>query len=98
MLDLEIRYGSGRPQLQSISKFQPISIGSHGSNDICINEPDVAPIHCRVSWNKTGYEVAAANADGVDLNGTLVRHSGLKGGDVLRIGSADVILRERPTP
>ena len=58
---------------------------------------DVAPIHCRVLWNKTKtyFEVASANRDGVDLNGTMVRNSGLKGGDVLRIGSVDLIVRER---
>jgi outer membrane protein assembly factor BamB/TolA-binding protein len=97
MLDLEIRYGNGDPEVRQVSKSHPLSIGRHGSNDICIDEPDVAPIHCRVIWNKTKthFEVASANRDGVDLNGTLVRLSGLKGGDVLRIGSADLIVRER---
>ena len=96
MLDLEIRYGDGQAEVRQISKSQPVSIGRHGSNDICIDEPDVAPIHCRVIWNKgkTYFEVASANRDGVDLNGTLVRVSSLKGGDVLRIGSADLVVRE----
>jgi FHA domain len=97
MLDLEIQYGDARSDVRQLSKSQPISIGRHGSNDICIDEPSVAPIHCRVLWNKTKtyFEVASANRDGVDLNGTLVRVSGLKEGDVLRIGSADLIVRER---
>src|SRR5580698_7769176 len=97
MLDLEIRYGDRKPEVRQISKSQAVSIGRHGSNDICIDEPEVAPIHCRVIWNKTKthFEVASANRDGVDLNGTLVRLSGLKGGDILRIGSADLIVRER---
>jgi outer membrane protein assembly factor BamB len=97
MLDLEIQYGDAKPDVRELSKSQPISIGRHGSNDICIDEPSVAPIHCRVLWNKakTYFEVASANRDGVDLNGTLVRVSGLKEGDVLRIGSADLIVRER---
>jgi outer membrane protein assembly factor BamB/TolA-binding protein len=97
MLDLEIRYGTGKPEVRPMSRSQPVSIGRHGSNDICIDEPDVAPIHCRVIWNKTHFEIAAANRDGVDLNGTLVRNSGLKGGDVLRVGSADLIVRDRGT-
>src|ERR1700691_5020030 len=97
MLDLEIRYGDRKPEVRQISKSQAVSIGRHGSNDICIDEPNVAPIHCRVLWNKakTYFEVASANRDGVDLNGTMVRNSGLKGGDILRIGSADLIFRER---
>jgi outer membrane protein assembly factor BamB len=96
MLDLEIRYGGGPPEVRPISKATPISIGRHSSNDICIDEPDVAPIHCRVLWNKAKslFEITSANRDGVDLNGTLVRAAGLKEGDVLRIGSADLIVRE----
>lgn len=96
MLDLEIRYGGGPPEVRPVSKVQPVSIGRHGSNDICIDEPDVAPIHCRVLWNKakTLFEITSANRDGVDLNGTLVRSSSLKDGDVLRIGSADLTVRE----
>lgn len=48
-------------------------------------------------WNnsKTHFEITSANRDGVELNGTLVRVAGLKEGDVLRIGSADLIVRER---
>jgi outer membrane protein assembly factor BamB/pSer/pThr/pTyr-binding forkhead associated (FHA) protein len=97
MLDLEIRYGGGQPEVRPISKIQPISIGRHSSNDICIDEPGVAPIHCRVLWNKnkTLFEITSANREGVDLNGTLVRVAGLKDGDVLRIGSADLFVRER---
>jgi len=96
MLDLEIRYGDRKPEVRQLSKSQAVSIGRHGSNDICIDEPQVAPIHCRGLWNKTKtyFEVASANRDGVDLNGTMVRNSGLKGGDVLRIGSVDLIVRE----
>ncbi len=94
MLDLEIRSETREREVRRLSKTQPISIGRHASNDICIDEADVAPIHCRVSWNRTQFEVASANRDGVDLNGTLVRHASLKAGDVLRIGSADLILRE----
>ena len=96
MLDLEIRYGDRKPEVRQISRSQAVSIGRHSSNDICIDEPQVAPIHCRVLWNKTKthFEIASANRDGVDLNGTMVRNSGLKGGDVLRIGSVDLIVRE----
>src|SRR5256885_12513233 len=94
MFRIEIHYDSRPIQTRDLTKSQPISIGRHASNDICIDEPDVAPIHCRIAWNGASIDLAAANRDGVDVNGTLVRHASLKTGDVLRIGSADVVLRE----
>ena len=93
MLDLEIHNGEQPVETLRISRLQPICIGRHASNDICIEDEDVAPIHCRVAWNGTDFEVAAANRDGVDVNGTLVRHSALKAGDVMRIGPADLFVR-----
>jgi outer membrane protein assembly factor BamB len=93
MLDLEIHNGSLPTETLRISRRQPICIGRHASNDICIDDTDVAPIHCRVAWNGSQFEVASANRDGVDVNGTLVRHSALKVGDVMRIGPADLFIR-----
>src|SRR5580700_7951851 len=100
MLDLEIHNGSLPTETLRISRRQPICIGRHASNDICIDDTDVAPIHCRVAWNGSQFEVASANRDGVDVNGTLVRHSALKVGDVMRIGPADLFVRnsEEPEP
>lgn len=100
MLDLEIHNGEQPVETLRISRLQPICIGRHASNDICIEDEDVAPIHCRVAWNGADFEVAAANRDGVDVNGTLVRHSALKAGDVMRIGPADLFVRstEEPEP
>jgi outer membrane protein assembly factor BamB len=93
MLDLEIRKGAETPEVLRISRQQQICIGRHVSNDVCIDDSGVAPIHCRVAWNGAQFEVASANRDGVDLNGTLVRHSALKAGDVMRIGPADLLVR-----
>jgi outer membrane protein assembly factor BamB/pSer/pThr/pTyr-binding forkhead associated (FHA) protein len=93
MLDLEIRNGSQPAETLRISRRQPICIGRHVSNDVCIDDLNVAPIHCRVAWNGAQFEVASANRDGVDLNGTLVRHSAIKAGDVMRIGPADLFVR-----
>ncbi|HET6323769.1 MAG TPA: PQQ-binding-like beta-propeller repeat protein [Planctomycetaceae bacterium] len=92
-LSLEIRNGSNPTETVPISPRQPIGIGRHASNEVCIDDASVAPMHCRVAWNGTQLEVAAASRDGVDLNGTFVRHSTLKAGDVLRIGPADLIVR-----
>jgi hypothetical protein len=95
-LDLEVRNGTHPAEVLRISRQHPICIGRHASNDICIDDTDVAPIHCRVAWNGAEFEVAAANRDGVDVNGTLVRHSVIKAGDVLRIGPADLFVRSPP--
>jgi hypothetical protein len=96
-LDLEIRNGPHPAEVLPISRQHPICIGRHASNDICIDDAEVAPIHCRVAWNGAEFELAAANRDGVDVNGTLVRHSVIKAGDVLRIGPADIFVRSPPS-
>ena len=96
MLDLEVRNGSQPAETLRISRKQPICIGRHASNDICIDDAAVAPIHCRVAWNGAEFEVASANRDGVDVNGTMVRHSALKAGDVMRIGPADLLVHQAP--
>jgi len=92
MSTIEIRHPSQPAETRKLSKNQPLSIGRHNSNDICVDEDDVASMHCRISWNKQNFEVSAAHADGVDLNGTLVRHSVLKPGDLLRVGSVDIVV------
>jgi hypothetical protein len=98
MLDLEIHNGAQPAETLPISRRQPICIGRHASNDVCIDDVSVAPIHCRVAWNGAQFEVSSANRDGVDLNGTLVRHSALKAGDVMRIGPADLFVRSGTHP
>lgn len=87
---LEIRYYTGETETRQLSKTHPLSIGRHSSNDLCIDDDAVAVMHCRISWNRRNYELSAANLDGVDVNGTLVRHAPLRDGDVLRIGPVDI--------
>lgn len=92
MPSIEIRYFTGDVEQIKLSKKQPVSIGRQKTNDVCIDEEGVALLHCRVAWNKSGsgYEVAAANLDGVDVNGKVVRHAALRDGDVIRVGSVDI--------
>jgi len=90
MPQLEVRYTSGEVDHRELSKNQPLSIGSHTSNDVCIDEDGVASLHCRISWKKRGFEVVAAGAQGVDVNGTTVSHSAFSAGDILRVGPADI--------
>jgi len=92
MSKLRIQYYSGETGEHELSKNQPLSIGKHASNDICIDDDDVATMHCRISWNRNRYEVASANLDGVDVNGSLIRNAPLREGDVLRVGPADITI------
>ncbi|MGE3315534.1 MAG: FHA domain-containing protein, partial [Planctomycetaceae bacterium] len=90
MANLEIRYPSQPPEKRKLSKDQPLLIGRSLTSDVQIDDESVAPMHCRISWNRDAYEVSAGSTDGVDLNGTLVRRSLLRPGDLLRIGPVDI--------
>ncbi|QDT97204.1 outer membrane protein assembly factor BamB family protein [Gimesia aquarii] len=89
MASLEISLLSGKTQKIELSKKQPISIGSHTSNDLQIE--GVASMQCRISWNKKGYEILAATSDGIDVNGTMSGRTLLNDGDLIRIGEADIL-------
>jgi outer membrane protein assembly factor BamB len=91
MPSLDIHFADGRRDSRPLSRSSPVSIGAQTFNDICVPGGDVGPLHCRIGWSKTGYEVTAATTKGVDLNGTIVEHALLKPGDVLRIGTTDVV-------
>jgi len=95
---IEIRNFLGDVETRTLSKNQPISIGQHRTNDIHIDEDDVAALHCRISWNKSGYEVVAANPNGVEVNSTIVQRAALLDGDVVRVGTVDIALRTDEGP
>ncbi len=95
---IEIRNFLGDVETRTLSKNQPVSIGRHRTNDVSIDEEDVAPLHCRISWNKSGYEVVAANPQGVEVNGTIVQHAPLIDGDVVRVGTVDVAIHSDESP
>ncbi|WP_193378347.1 outer membrane protein assembly factor BamB family protein [Schlesneria paludicola] len=79
-----------------MSRTQPTSIGRQQFNDICIPEREVLPLHCRIGWNKSQFEVTAATSDGVEVNGTTVVQAGLRSGDVIRIGTVDLLFDASP--
>jgi outer membrane protein assembly factor BamB/TolA-binding protein len=91
---LKLQRLDGTTELRALSRSQPLTIGRQSFNDICISEPDVAPMHCRVSWNKTGFEVTAATSAGVNVNSGSVAHLMLNSGDKIRVGSVDLIFQE----
>lgn len=87
---LEVLHMTGDVSRHELSKTQPVTIGSHDTNDIVVDDESVELMHCRVSWNKSGYEAVAAGIDGFDVNGTVVQRAMLKSGDMLRFGSVDI--------
>lgn len=87
---LEIIHLTGDMERRDLYKRQPMTIGSHSSNDLRIDEEGVEIMHCRISWNKNNWEAVAAGADPFDLNGTAVQRATLKSGDTLRFGTVDV--------
>lgn len=90
MAKLEIRYFTGDVEEYELSREQPVSIGRSSSNDVCIDEDDVEPMHCRIAWDSDGYVLTAAQPEGVEVNGTLVKSSALNDEDVIRIGTVDI--------
>lgn len=93
MPQIEVHFTDGRKKEFPLSRKAPLTIGAQAFNDISIADAGLSPLHCRIGWNKSGYEVTAATPKGVDLNGTIVEHAFLKPGDVLRVGSCDLYYR-----
>lgn len=94
MAYLNIQRMDGRAEQRELSRSQPISIGRQTFNDICIPDPEVHPLHCRIGWNKKNYEITAATSAGVEVNSTTVAHAELTTGDVIRIGSYDITFED----
>lgn len=94
---LEIIHMTGDVDRRELSKRQPLTIGSHSSNDVIIDDDGVEIMHCRISWGKQGFEAVAAGVEGLDVNGTPVHQAVLKPGDTLRFGTVDVRYRETET-
>ena len=89
-MKLEIQFLSGDTEIRPLDSGQPISIGRADSCDIQVDgDDDVAPLHCRISWSGTAWEIKAANLDGVEVNGKLVREASLTADDTVRVGAID---------
>ena len=89
---ISIRDAEGNFEIRELSKAQPVSFGRHATSDIVIDEDGVAPLHGRISWNGSAFELIAAGKDGIDVNGTLVKQRPLENQDLIRIGSVDIVL------
>ncbi|SFH72058.1 outer membrane protein assembly factor BamB family protein [Planctomicrobium piriforme] len=91
---LDIFQPGSATERRELSKQAPVTIGSHPSNDICIDDDDVEIMHCRVSWSKGGFEAVSATHVPLDVNGVAMQRAVLKAGDVLRFGSVDLRFRD----
>jgi len=91
-MNLEIQHLSGDTELRPLAIGQSVSIGRAESCDIRVDEEEVGQMHCRISWNGSSWEIQAANLDGVEVNGQMIRETDLGDGDVIRVGSLDVRL------
>lgn len=89
---IEIRDAEGNIEIRELSKSQPTSFGRHSTSDVVIDEDGIAPLHGRISWNGSAFELTAAGKDGIEVNGTLVKQRTLAHRDLIRIGSVDVII------
>lgn len=91
---LEIIHYTGEVDRRELVKQTPLTIGSHSSNDIQVDEEEVEIMHCRISWGKKGFEAVAAGVEPLDVNGTAVQRAVLAAGDILRFGSIDIRYRD----
>lgn len=92
---LLIQNASGESEIRELSKHITLAIGRHASNDIRVAEPDVAVLHCRISWNSAAYEVVSGTPEGIEFNGELVPQAQFTVGDCLQVGSIALFYYER---
>ena len=92
MAVIEIRHRTGQIETRELSKAAPLLVGQLPTSDIQVDADGVAPIHCRISWKRKDFEVAAVSPGGVQFNGRMVQQSVLSPGDVIRVGDVDIVL------
>lgn len=99
MPTLQVHFADGRRVNRTLERASPLTLGAQSFNDVCIDDLGVPALACRIGWNKTAYEITAATAQGVEVNGTIVAHALLRNDDLIRVGSADAIfLDDSPAP
>jgi hypothetical protein len=70
-----------------VSRLKPITIGREG--DVKVRDPKASRLNCRIELTDNGLEVHDLRSlNGTLLNGERIKRTGLKSGDVLRIGDA----------
>jgi two-component system, NtrC family, response regulator HydG len=67
----------------------PMSIGRDASNPICIDDPAVSPLHCKIARQNDGFLLTDQDtASGTFVNGIPVKQRVLAPGDQIAVGSS----------
>ena len=75
-----------------------INIGRHSSNDLVLNDPHVSRHHTQLRVIKDHYVIFdVGSMAGLFLNGKRISQATLHAGDVIRIGSVNLIYNQEPT-
>ena len=80
----------GGPLGKSEFRFSaPLSIGRDSSNPICIEDPGVSPLHCKIAHHADGFLLTDLDtASGTFVNGIPVKQRLLTSGDQIAIGGS----------
>lgn len=75
-----------------------VDIGRHSNNDLMINDPHVSRHHAQLRVIKDHYVIFdVGSTAGLLLNGKRISQATLHAGDVIRIGSINLIYNQEPT-
>src|SRR5688572_31007650 len=88
---IEINTAAGSKQL--VLGREPISIGRHTENKLVLNDNLASRFHCVIEKAPDGYilrDLGASN--GTFVNGRKVKSALLQPGDVVRVGTTDLVL------
>ncbi len=76
---------------------EPISIGRHPDNTICLHDEKASRYHCVIEPNGTGYRVRdLGSRNGTRLNEAKINDSALQQGDLLRVGDHEFTVELTP--
>lgn len=85
--------GPDEGRLFPLEEGDALSMGRGRSAAVCLNDPAVSPVHCRVRAHHNQILIADCDSEcGTFVNGHRVRSHELRPGDVLRIGQTHVCL------
>src|SRR5687767_11145375 len=88
---IEITTAAGSKQL--ILGREPLSIGRHSENKLVLNDQMASRFHCVIEKVPDGYLVRDLGAsNGTFVNGRKIKSALLQPGDVVRVGTTDLVL------
>ncbi|MHC4547196.1 MAG: FHA domain-containing protein [Planctomycetota bacterium] len=92
MAKLILRSDDGADKEISLEASGSVTIGRSPECDLAISDNQASRRHCSIVRLQSGYEVAdLGSTNGTLVNSTLVKRHKLKHGDVIRIGSHEIV-------